>query len=227
MVSVTELEFNGYKGQSVLGTFYRQDSPTDHLAMIFPGYGYTCDMPLLYLPKKMLVENGADVLQVNYAFSNKPGFWQSGDETRAIWFGSDATVAMRTVLEKADYKQFTLIGKSLGTLAVGHLVTLMSELADARIILFTPLLKNPRLVQQLAAFKGKTMLVVGADDPFHAADNLKIIQKMRTVDVIEIPGTDHSLEIKGDVSHSLDVLGEVMQGVARFLQPNEAVLPVL
>jgi len=218
MVNKSELEITGFKGQSVGGTFHQQESPADHLAIIFPGYGYTCDRALLYYSIQMLLERGADVFQVNYAFANKPGFWQSGEETRAIWFGTDATVAMRTVLEKGDYRHITLIGKSLGTLAVGHVAAMMPELADVRAVLFTPLLKNPRLVQQIIGFKGDVLLVVGTGDSYHAPDTLQVIQAAREVEVIEVEDGDHSLEIKGDMMRSLGGLVGVMEGVNRFLQ---------
>ena len=149
MVHISELDISGLKSQSVGGMFFKQETTTNRLGIIFPGYGYACDRALLHYSMQILLNQGADVLQVNYAFTNKPGFWQGGDETRAIWFGADATVAMREVLEQGDYQQFTLVGKSLGTLAVGQVMTIMEELSEARVILFTPLLKNPRLVQQI------------------------------------------------------------------------------
>jgi hypothetical protein len=216
MVSVSELEITGFKGQSVGGTFHKQDAPTDHLAMIFPGYGYSCDRPLLYYPLQILLDQGLDVLQVNYAFANKPGFWQSGEETRAIWFGTDAAVAMRSVFEKGDYRHITLIGKSLGTLAVGHIAATMPDLTDVRAIMLTPLLKNPRLVQQIIGFKGDILLVVGTGDSLHAPDTLQVIRTARVVEVIEVEGGDHSLEIKGDAMQSLDTLVNVMVGVNEF-----------
>ena len=220
MVQISTLDLSGLKNQSVGGMFFRQETPAQHLGIIFPGYGYTCDRALLHYPMQMLLDQGADVLQVNYAFTNKPGFWQGGDETRAIWFGADATVAMRAVLEQGAYKQFTLIGKSLGTLAVSQVMTIMKELADARVILFTPLLKNPRLVQQIIGFKGKTLLVVGTEDTLHASDTLKVIQTSREVEVIEVKDGNHALDIPGEVIHSLDRLMMVMQGVDRFLEQD-------
>lgn len=218
MVTITELDFPGYKAQSTLGTFFQHETPAHQLGVIFPGYGYTCDRSLLHYPKQMLLAQGADVLQVNYGFSNKPGFWQSGDQTRALWFGTDALAAMRTVLEKGDYKQITMIGKSLGTLAVGHVAAILPHIARLRGVMFTPLLKNAGLVQQIKTFNGELLLVAGTADSLHDPEALNTIRAERTVEVIEVDGGDHSLENKVDVFESLEVLKGILLRVNQFLE---------
>ena len=46
MYHSVELSILGHHGVPVPHTFYRQDDDTEHLAMILPGLGYSCDMPL-------------------------------------------------------------------------------------------------------------------------------------------------------------------------------------
>lgn len=217
-IAITELDFPGYKAQSTLGTFFQHETPTDHLAVIFPGYGYPCDRALLYFSMKLLLAQGVDVLQVRYEFSNKPGFWQSGEQTRALWFGTDALAAMRRVQEKGDYSQITMVGKSLGTLAVGHVATILPNIGALRGLMFTPLLKNPSLVQQIKLFKGDLLLVVGTADEYHDAAVLEEIRDARAIEVLEIEEGDHSLERPRDVLGSLDMLKQVMGGVSDFLK---------
>lgn len=221
MLNISELDFPGYKAQSTLGKFFQHEESASRLAVIFPGYGYTCDRAMLYYPLQMLLAEGNDALQVNYAFDNKPGFWQSGDQTRALWFGTDALAAMRAVLGKGAYEQITMVGKSLGSLAVGHVSTFLHHYGAMRGVLFTPLLKNPALVQQLIAFKGPLLLVVGTADSMHDPAALKEIQAAREVTVIEVEGADHSLEVKGEVLRSLDMLKMVMERVSQFLQVTD------
>lgn len=217
MLHISELDFPGYKAQPTLGTFFQHETPAEHLAVIFPGYGYTCDRSLLHYTMQMLLAQGADVLQVRYEFSNKPGFWQSGEQTRALWFGTDALAAMRRVQEKGTYSQITMVGKSLGTVAVGHVATILPHIANLRGVMFTPLLKNPGLVQQIKAFNGELMLVVGTGDSLHDPAALEEICAARKVDVVEVEGGDHSLENKEDVLESLETLKRMMQRVKGFL----------
>ncbi|NJN43564.1 MAG: hypothetical protein HC806_01695 [Anaerolineae bacterium] len=221
MINVSQLEFTGFKGQNIIGTMHKHTPVSDRLAIIFPGYGYTCDRPLLHYSMQEMLNQGVDVLQVIYEFSNKPGFWQSGEETRAIWFGSDAKVAMRTVIDTGNYREFTLIGKSLGSLAIGHIATVMPELENARIIIFTPLLTNPKLVKQILEIKGKTLLVTGTNDSFHTPETLKSVRSGREMTIIEVEDGDHSLEVQGDIPRSLEVLNRIMKDVIKFLREPE------
>ncbi len=68
--TITSVKIAGYEQAPVPNTFFRQDGPTDHLALIFPGYGYTPDMPALYYPMALLRDLGADVLQVRYDYQH-------------------------------------------------------------------------------------------------------------------------------------------------------------
>ncbi|GAB4581860.1 MAG: alpha/beta hydrolase [Anaerolineales bacterium] len=217
MINISELDFPGYKAQTTLGTFYQHETPSSKLAVIFPGYGYSCDRALLHFPLQMFLAQGTDVLQVNYSFTNKPGFWQSGEQTRALWFGSDAVAAMRTVLKKGEYTEITLLGKSIGTLAVGHISAIMPDLQNLRGMMLTPLLKNPGLVQQIIGFRGKILLAVGTADDLHDPAVLQEIRAAREVEIVEVEGADHSLEKNGDVGGSLDALRQVMLAIEKFL----------
>lgn len=221
MLNISDLDFPGYKSQSTLGKFFQHEEPASRLAVIFPGYGYTCERAMLHYPMQLLLAEGIDALQVNYSFDNKPGFWQSGDQTRALWFGTDALAAMRTVMAKGTYEEITMVGKSLGSLAVAHVSTFLHHYTAMRGVVFTPLLKNPGLVQQLIAFQGSLLLVVGTADTMHDPAALKEIQAARDVTVIEVEGADHSLEVKSDVMRSLDLLKMVMEGVKQFLEATE------
>jgi hypothetical protein len=48
MHSIQTLEIMGYRDERVPNTFFRNDEGTEQLAIILPGMGYTCHMPLLY-----------------------------------------------------------------------------------------------------------------------------------------------------------------------------------
>ena len=46
---ITTLDVIGYRNEVVPCSFFSQDRDTDHIALLFPGFGYTGQMPLLYL----------------------------------------------------------------------------------------------------------------------------------------------------------------------------------
>jgi len=57
-METTTLPIRGYRDEAVPNHFQRQDDATDHLALVLPGFGYTCDMPLLYYTVGHLLDRG-------------------------------------------------------------------------------------------------------------------------------------------------------------------------
>ncbi|MDO9084878.1 MAG: hypothetical protein Q7U53_01620 [Anaerolineaceae bacterium] len=55
MYQITTLSKNNYS-INVPNTFFRQETETNQLTMIFPGLNYSCDMPLLYYAAQIMLE---------------------------------------------------------------------------------------------------------------------------------------------------------------------------
>jgi hypothetical protein len=98
------------------------------------------------------------------------------------------------------------IGKSLGSIAA----TLVSGPA----VWLTPLLIREEIVEALGSTTAPTLLIGSDADPtWHggqAPDN-------PALEVIELAGLDHSLQVTGDPLASLDVLRDVTARVGAFL----------
>ena len=77
MYSIEHLDIRGYRDARVPNTFFNQDARADRIAIILPGWEYTCQMPLLYYPACLLLYSGADVLQVEYAYNLNDDFQAS------------------------------------------------------------------------------------------------------------------------------------------------------
>ncbi|MER3459557.1 MAG: hypothetical protein C4309_13855, partial [Chloroflexota bacterium] len=88
-VSTTTLQISGYQGEPVPNTFFQHGGATDHIAIVLPGVRYTCPMPLLYYPTRLLLSMGADVLWVEYTYDQRPGFWALSEAERERWFITD------------------------------------------------------------------------------------------------------------------------------------------
>jgi hypothetical protein len=109
---------------------------------------------------------GADVLQGHYDY--KTATFQSlsqEDQYRPIV--TDATAAYLTATNQRKYQNITLIGKSLGTLALGHLLTTQLEVKDAVFVWLTPLFNNEVFRQQIMAKKHHGLFVIGSSYPHH------------------------------------------------------------
>ncbi len=216
MNSFTTLNINGYGNEPVANVFIKQDSGTERLAVLFPGMRYTVDMPLLYYTSRLLVSTGADALLVDYRYHEDPTFMADVEQERARRMTSDVTAACRVALSQRSYRDVTIVGKSLGTLAMAHLLSTETKLSTARAVWLTPLLRNENLRAQIKTWRGKSLFVIGTADPDYDEKLLGEVETATRGKSLVIEGGDHSLEIEGDFFASLQALEKVLRAVRRF-----------
>ncbi len=189
------LELQGFDNTLIPNTFLKQET-SYHLAIIFPGLGYNADMPLLYYTTRVLKNKGADVLQVRYNYQTKT-FQSLTDEEQYRHIINDAITVYITAREQHHYSQVTLIGKSLGTLALGHLLTTRAELSEATFIWLTPLFRNEELRKQIMALRHHALFAIGTKDPHYDSKVLKEIVQATDGKSLVFENANHSLEVDG------------------------------
>lgn len=217
MISFKSLSISDYHGAPLSNTFMQQDQTTRQLGVVLPGQGYTAHMPVLYYPTSLLVNRGADVLCVEYDYYRKPAFSKASGIERSRWLFADAMAALEVGLAQRAYEQIVLIGKSLGTLAMGHLITTDARLAQSPCIWLTPLVRNETLRQQIAQAKPRSLFVIGTADSHYDPACLTEVVEATQGQSLTIEGADHSLEIAGSIPELLRALERVVQAVATFL----------
>lgn len=210
------LEVAGHRGNPVPNTFLRQRGETAHLAVVLPGAGYTCQMPLLYYPTRLLLGAGADVLWVEYAYLGQAAFRALPDDEQERRFFADVEAALRTGGAQRSYARLTLVGKSLGTLAMGHLLGARAAGAAggrADAVWLTPLLRNERLRRQIGEHRPPSCIVIGTADPHYDPALLDEVRVATGGAAVVVNGADHSLEVAGDVRRSLQALERTVRAV--------------
>ena len=199
-------------------TFFRQERRTNHVAFVFPGYGYQCYGPVIYYPSLALLSLGADVLWVEYAYDKEPDYEQMQPSGRRAWRLSDSRAAVDKALERGSYSRFTLVGKSIGTAVIGDLLSNGPELDRAAAVYVTPLLRNERLRTQLKRLNNLSLFVSGTVDSEYDAEFAAELQGKPTVRFLQLEGADHSLEIRGNALLSLEILKQLTVQTLAFLK---------
>ena len=217
MATPTTLTIQGYRDETVPNRFLRPENAIDHLAVLLPGFGYTLDMPLFYYAENLLLERGWDVLRVEYAYNTRPEFQTLPAPERERWLLADTTAAWRAGLDQSAYERVVLIGKSLGTRAMGHLLTVAELPPNFRAVWLTPLLGEERLRQQISRYGGPSLFVIGTADPHFDPVVLEQMQVATTGEAVVVRNADHGMDIPGDPIASVRAVERVVEALSRFL----------
>ncbi len=216
MPTEQSLAISGFRQEPLPNRFSRHEGGTDHLALILPGQAYHAGLPLLAEPAELLQRAGADVLRVDYAYRG-PDFRASTAAERDRWIAADVIAAWGVVKTQRAYRQWTLVGKSLGTLAMGHLLAADPALAPARCAWLTPIFGDDALRTRAIAHRGPALIAVGTADPYYDAEMFGEVQQATGGEAVIVADADHLLEIPGDVSRSEDALAQVIAAFQRLL----------
>jgi hypothetical protein len=170
----------------------------ERCVVVLPGVRYFSQAPLLWFAREAAVAGGWSVLEVS---ERAPS-----DQEPFEWIVDRAESA----LNAASATQVAMIGKSLGS-AAAPLATKRALPA----IWLTPLLTRPEVIAALGATDMPTLVIGSPADQTWGNGELP---ENEALEVMELDGLDHSLQIEGDPLGSIDVLRDVTARISDFLE---------
>lgn len=116
------------------------------------------------------------------------------------------------------YARITLVGKSLGTIALAALATSGELRGRVEAAWLTPILKRPELTSRLRAWNGRSLIVAGDADPHFDRDTLAELEGQGDITSVIMPGADHSLEVSEGPMANLVIMSRVMDALGGFVR---------
>jgi len=214
---VEQFDINGYNGDILKTKLFRLLDETQKIALVFPGLAYNSTMPLLHYSVQSILVSGINVLTVDYDYSNNSQFMKYSLRDRSEWLIGDVEAALKFATQERNQEVVCLAGKSIGTLALGHLLETHENLRNAKTIWLTPLIKNPELMEQMLTYMKDAIMVIGTSDSQYDLDLIDRLNANTFLGGIVVYGANHSLEIEGDVTKSLRVLMQIVTIIQQFL----------
>ena len=214
-MKLSSLDVIGYKNQQVPNTFITQPDPTEHLGIVLPGYRHSVDMPDLHYAGRILLDQGADLLRVEYVYY-QTDFISQAENVQDEWLSSDVFTACNAALSYRPYKSITLVGKSLGTIAMGHLLA-DHRFQQAKCVWSTPILTIEWLCSRIEQVHPHSLFIIGTADNFYKPDVLEHLKKVTNGRSVVIEGAHHGLEISDSIPKSLTALSQIVQALQEFL----------
>jgi hypothetical protein len=165
--------------------------------VLLPGVRYFSQAPLLWFAREAAQARGWSAVEVDERApgGQEPFAWMREQAQRAV----EATAADLVVV----------VGKSLGSAAA----PMVAE-SGLPAVWLTPLLTRPDVADALARSSAPALAIGSPDDPSWGEGN---VPDNDALEVMELPGLDHSLQVGGDPLASLDVLRDVTSAVSAFL----------
>lgn len=204
----------GFGGNAVHYLLIRQEEVSSGLAVMLPGGGYTTQAPLFHYATEIYLNKGYDVLNVNYRYND--AFYDDysrEDLSEAIRF--DVAKIIEGVIAEASYDNFSLVAKSLGTIA------LASELKrplfrEAKAIWLTPLIKRQDIFDAMQTLPNQALSFIGDEDPNYDAERWNQLKTNSQMELQLVPGTEHSLELPGKLIASIEIMKDIMAKIEKF-----------
>jgi hypothetical protein len=214
-MEIIPLDAAGYEGRPVPASLIVRDGGTDHLGIILPGYRHTVDMPDLHYAGLVLQTKGADVLRIEYAYP-ETDFMKRPPAEQSEWLAADVRAACSAGLRRREYRRITLVGKSLGTLAMTRLLE-DPAYARADCVWSTPILADERLCARIRERRPRSLFIIGTADHFYRPAVLADLVRATNGKSLVLEGVHHGLEIEGDVAGSLAALGKIVEALRAFI----------
>ena len=199
------------------GTLHEGDP--GRCVVLLPGMRYGTQAPLLWYARAAAQQQGWSALEVVDALPDdeEPFGWARDRAERALAAVPGAAGTGPAGEAGGGGVAVVVVGKSLASGAAG-------VVADRGLpaVWLTPLVREAPVAAGLLRAAAPALLVGGGADPSWEAGAVPAVAEL---EVLELPGLDHSLEVPGDVAASLGALGTVTEAVAGFLTRPEVSRP--
>ncbi|ESU33945.1 hypothetical protein G3A_03880 [Bacillus sp. 17376] len=214
MYTFTKDSVAGYNNRPVPFQLIKQNKQTGSLAVMLPGRGYTVQGPLFHYSTGVFLNKGFDVLHVNYDYNTvQSGSLTLEEEIQQIT--EDVNSVLDQILKDQPYGDYTLIGKSLGTIALSSIVN-RKGFEDAKIVWLTPLLQLDYVMDKMLSSTQIGLCIIGDEDPYFIAEKFEKLKDKVNMQTLLIPGTEHSLNYSNRPVDSIDVLKKVITEISNF-----------
>lgn len=174
----------------------------EKLVVLFPGFGYGPDKPLLYYAAKVARQHGVDCITVQYSqlFTHEETPQASADRS---WPGALQDAASQI---PAGYRQYICIAKSFGTMVAAGWAKSHPEVS-AVLLQLTPLAwEYTPLYAGMPAWHA-----TGTADPLGGEELRRNLQADPAIETFFVAGGNHSLDTPEDYTVGIEALKTIVR----------------
>jgi hypothetical protein len=183
---------------------------TKNLVIVLPGAGYSTQAPLLHFTTGLFYSKGFDVLHINYTFSR-----QEMTVLNGVDFAGDVQLAIDEAIKNKEYSNYYIVAKSIGTIALSHLLN-NSMFKDAKVVWLTPLLQKDDVFNAMVNSDQKGLCIIGDKDTCFIVERFKALENNDNLLLKVVDGGNHNLELDEEPIKSIEILKNVISEINEF-----------
>ncbi|MBX9975949.1 alpha/beta family hydrolase [Cytobacillus firmus] len=187
-----------------------QKEEANSLVIVLPGAGYTTKAPLLHFTTGLFYTKGFDVLHINYTFSR-----EEMSVLSEVDFTRDVQHAIDNAIKNKKYRNYYVVAKSIGTIALSHLLN-NAMYKGAKAVWLTPLLQRDDVFNALVNSDHKGLCMIGDRDSCFIEERFEKLKKNQNLILKVIDGGNHSLELDEEPIKSIEILKGVISNINEF-----------
>lgn len=207
MLNEMVIQTNTDNGHVIDNRFYKHED-CDTLVVMFPGGSYTCERPLLHYMRKAAIENGFDVLCIEYGTAFK--HLDFGDELFNV-MAYELRKTILNVLNDGSYSRLVLASKSMGTVVAG-MISREIEGYDIEHIFLTPIKRTLEYMNE-----HKNLVVTGTKDSLFPKVNYDHVNRENNQFLI-VEDANHVLEIRNDLAGTINAHRDIILACDEFMK---------
>lgn len=186
-------------------------------ALVLSGLRYGCERPLLAAAVGLLAARGHTLMTVDFAYAADPRFAQMDDAAQFAAIEADGVALLHQAIERAMGAPLTIVGKSLGTIAMGGMLAADAVPPGARLIWLTPSLRGTPLLDRMRRWCGPALSLIGDRDPSVGITRSPVYLELKGLKHVEIAGADHGWTHPGGPAATDRIAGEAEAVMAAWL----------
>lgn len=198
-------------------TWIRSEEANKSICIMLPGLGYTTQRPLFHYGTSICLKNHVDVLHINYNFMKNGPFATLGKEEQSHWMYEDVKDVVEEVLKDTNYVQCFLLSKSIGSIPMAIEWSQKNFIRNTFGIWLTPLFQEDQVYHALLNTEHPSLCVIGDHDHHFIKERISSLKNNKLISTVIIPDADHSLEIHGDMSATLDAMKSLLERIQDFI----------
>ncbi len=212
-------QIKGKNNRFIQSALWQNEIASNKIAVLFGGFAYSTEAPLMYYLRGLLAYKDFDVLTIDCRYNENFEYLQMSIVDKEMYANEEAKIISEQLNAILKYEDYVFAAKSAGTSTLIEMI--LSGLIDnliekSRIIWLTPAGRNAEIIEYIKESSIRSLYIACENDSYLDEVLIESLYECSNAECMIVPEAGHSFEKSGDISGSIDNIKSVIQ----FIENN-------